>query len=195
MGLISAFMGMHIAIIEAITVFSGSWFFSYTNYGKDTINIIMALVLILSVINIIGAFLIRQHRIAGGVVMLSASLPVFIVSVIDPDLMFIFAPTSFVGIIAAIIAFIPLSDRFIAAHIEKVRFHENMNAYFNSQIPYQQTAAVPQQAETPAADQPPHADSSPARQHRLVNQLQKPAIMQAFYILSASLFKTLYYLK
>ncbi len=160
MGLISAFIGMHIAIIEALTVFSGSWFFSYTDYGKDTINIMMALVLILSAINIVGAFLIRSNRIAGGVVMLSASLPILIVSVIDPDLMFILGPTSFVGIIAAIVAFIPLSDRFVAEYIEKVRFHENMRAYFNSQIPDQQNTAVPSYLQAPDGEQNPSADCS-----------------------------------
>ena len=160
MGLISAFMGMHIAIIEAITVFSGSWFFSYTNYGKDTINIIIALVFILSVINIIGAFLIRQHRIAGGGVTLSASLPIFIVSVIDPDLMFIFGPTSLISIAAAVIAFIPLSDRFVAEYIEKVRFHESMKSYLNSQMPLQQAAAVPQQTKAPFKEQRPITEQS-----------------------------------
>ena len=143
MGLISAFLGLHIAIIGALTVFSGSWFFSYTEYGKSTMNIIMALVLILSAVNIAGAFLIRSKRIAGGIMMLSASVPIFAVAVIDPDLMFILGPTSLVGIAAAIIAFIPLSDRVVAEHIERIRFQESMKAYLNSQLQSQQPAVQP----------------------------------------------------
>ena len=50
--------------------------------------------------------------------------------------MFIFVPTSFVGIIAQqLIAFIPLSDRFIEAHIEKSpvsRKHEGLLQFSNT---------------------------------------------------------------
>ena len=160
MGLIAAFMGMHIAAIEALTVFSGSWFYSYTDYGENTVIIIMVLVLLLSVVNIIGAFLIRPKRIAGGVIMLSASVPLFAVAVIDQDLLTIIGVTAFVGIAAAIIAFVPLSDKFIAEHIARVRYQESMKAYLSSQPyqqqyqPYQQPPAQPyQQPYQPPAPQ------------------------------------------
>ena len=128
MGLVAAFIGMHIAIIEAITVFSGSWFFSYSDYGEKTLIILTVLIILLSALNIAGAFFIRPKRIAGGIIMLAASVPLFTVSVMDPDFMFIMGPTSLTGIAAAILAFVPLSDGYIYNYIENMRYREELKA-------------------------------------------------------------------
>lgn len=129
MGLICSTIGLHTAIIFCLPHIIGVRTFSLSGFSQEASVAIGILIVLLSIINVVGAALIRSRRIVGGVLMMAASVPLFSVAVLEPlEYMFFFL-TAPVGIASAVLAFIPVSDSYLNKLAQKQQFEEDLREY------------------------------------------------------------------
>lgn len=129
MGLICSTIGLHFAIVIALIDLAGNSPFYPSGFSQEATAVISLLIMLLSIINVVGAAMIKSRRIIGGALMMAACVPIFIVAVIEPFEYTFFILTAPVGIASAILAFIPLSDSYINKLVEKEQFKEDLQEF------------------------------------------------------------------
>lgn len=129
MGLICSTIGLHTAIIIFLPDIIGLHTFSLPGFSQNASVAIAILILLLSIINVVGAAFIRSRRIVGGVLMMAASATLFSVAVLEPHEYIFFFLTTPVGIASAVVAFIPLSDSFLNKLAQKQQFKEDLHEF------------------------------------------------------------------
>lgn len=129
MGLICSTIGLHIAIIFFLTNIIGVRTFSLSGFSQEASVVIAILILLLSIINVVGAAFIRSRRIVGGVLMMAASITLFSVAVLEPFEYMFFFLTAPVGIASAVLAFIPLSDSYINKLAQRQQFKDDLQEF------------------------------------------------------------------
>lgn len=129
MGLICSTIGLHFAIFIGLFNIIDHNTFSASGFSQEASVVIAILIVLLSIINVVGASLIRSRRIVGGVLMMAACVPIFSIAVLEPfDYMF-FTLTAPVGIASTVLAFIPLSDSYLSKLAQKQQFEEDLREF------------------------------------------------------------------
>lgn len=129
MGLICSTIGLHFAIFFSLFDLIAPSHFSMSGFSQEASVVIAILILLLSIINVVGAAFIRSRRIMGGVLMMAASITLFSVAVLEPLQYMFFFLTTPVGIASAVVAFIPLSDNYINKLAQRQQFKEDLQEF------------------------------------------------------------------
>lgn len=167
MGLIAGIIHGIFGILAALAIFlAGGFmggFFGSFFYGLGSITIVIGIVIFfIALFNLIGGCIVRSSRIAGGVFMLLTSLPIIIFSLFSYAMIFI-TITGLLSLTAAILAFIPYSDRYKQLYISRKQKTTPGQQQYYQQQQYQQQQYAPQQPQPYAPQQPqqPYAPQQP----------------------------------
>lgn len=170
LGLITGIIHGVFGIIFALLIFlAGSFTGVFLNNILGNFSHVMSGVLIvvgiivfaIALLNLIGGCIVRSSRIAGGVLMLVSSIPIIIIGIAGmwtSSLMIWVLITGLLSFTAAILAFVPYSDRYKALYVERKqrKFNKNTPPPYQPYQPQQQPPpSAPQQAPTPS---PPAAE-------------------------------------
>ncbi len=163
MGLIASIYGGIFALIIGTAILTGHQDLFFIEYDNSSATAVAILLFLTVAISIVGAGLIRAKRIVGGIIIIGASVPLFVISVIDPAAFSIFGLTSVVCIAAGILAFIPLSDSHLQKLLIKQQYHQHMAAFVAQHRAEQEGGAVSvtpfdSSAQTPQSDYPGSAE-------------------------------------
>jgi len=119
--------------------------FGNFSYAIGGIVIVVGIVIfVIALLNLIGGCIVRSSRIAGGVLMIITAIPIIVMSLSAVWMTWWLLITGLLSFTAAILAFIPYSDRYKQIYIERKqkKFNQQHQAY---QQPYQ-----PQQQPVPS---------------------------------------------
>lgn len=142
MGLIASIYGGLFAFIIGTAILAGHQDLFFIEYDNSSATTVAILLFLTAAITIVGASLIRGKRIIGGILIIGASAPLFVVSIVDPAAFSIFGFTSIVCIAAGIIALIPLSDSFLQKLAIKQQYESHMAAFIEHQQSQQGNDAI-----------------------------------------------------
>ena len=133
MGLIASIYGGLFAFIIGTSILTGHQTLFFLDYNGETATTVAILLFLTAAITIVGASLIRGKRIIGGILIIGASAPLFVISIVDSSAFSIFGFTSIICIAAGILALIPLSDSFLQKLAIKQQYHQHMAAFIEQQ--------------------------------------------------------------
>lgn len=149
MGLICSTIGLHTSIIFFLPDIIGARTFSISGFSQEASVAVGILIVLLSIINVVGAAFIRSRRIVGGVLMMAASITLFSVAVLEPFEYIIFFLTAPVGIASAVVAFIPISDRYLNKLAQRKQFEEDLQEFMELKKAERTIANVNEQETAP----------------------------------------------
>lgn len=162
MGLISGIYGFIISLFSALALISSNNMYGLQKYTGSLGVTVGVLLILTSAIYIVGASLVLKRRIAAGVIMIVTSVPLLTISIIDTHTFAGLLLIEIVCLAAAIIAFIPLSYRYLKSYIAKKQYQETFNEYVAGQVAkeqYQQQALA-NRSEAIEQTPPSHIDTT-----------------------------------
>jgi hypothetical protein len=144
MGLIASIYGGLFALIIGTSILAGHQDIFFLQYDSSVATAVAILLFLTVAASIVGAGLIRAKRIVGGLIIIGASIPLFVIAVIDSAAFSILAFTSLVCIAAGILAFIPLPDSYFQKLVFRQQYHRHMEAFITQQqqIAQQEDTAI-----------------------------------------------------